>query len=89
MLFSGLISGIVSVIPFKNQNYINKLKWLLPRLFLTALVTTLGILIFYKPVKYDEIEIPNSLNCKSLKQGEFLCESLTIIRVRNQLENGL
>lgn len=82
-LLSLLISAILSLIPLTKETYQNKIKKILLPITLIVLIANSLTLLLHETIKFDEIKIASSLDCKNLSQGDFICKYLEIKRTSN------
>jgi hypothetical protein len=83
-IFGAIIGSLIALIPYKNLNFKQKFK-------VTFLSTTsLGLLLllfspqFQVPaVKYDDINVPSTLDCSDIRNGEFETDDIIIKRQDN------
>jgi len=80
VLISLLVNVLLSFLLKKNKTYLNRFKSILPSTIFIMLITTSLILLLNKTIKFDEIDVPESLSCVSIKEGEFICQNLEITR---------
>lgn len=87
LVLSVIISSILSLIPLKGKTFLNKLKMIIPGITLIVLIASSLILLFHETIKFNEVKIPTTLNCRNMKQGQFIYKDLEIERTLDkQLE---
>lgn len=96
VMFGAGLGALTALIPFRKKNFKDKFKTTLPLLtsiVLLVLISIFGYSIYLKKVKgiefkplqkYEDIQIPENIDCSTLHDGKFESEKSFIERIGNK-----
>lgn len=80
LILSAIVSLLIAIVPFKRLDYLSKYKKIIIPVFLMVLMTASTIFYLNETYSYDQVSIPDNIDCRLLQTGYFSSPQLLIER---------